>query len=240
MSSVDYQSQQKKAIPLIYRLHRLFFAICIVLGLIATLALVITNPPYYSLQNGVPAQFATFPTASPVLMQIHLVSVVLAAYLLPVGLAAIAWLALRRSPWLASIAILLPLIGMLPAAVFAAQDALTYDLVRMGSNPLFLTIAQRFNDDGVMSYYSTMFLLGTVVAPVLIGIALWRTRAVPVWAAILITFGRLLVFFYPLLPGLPGIYVQVLSWIPLFIASIPAALAMLKVSYNESQLVQGK
>ena len=178
---------------------------------------------------------ATFGTANTVMMQTHLIAGVFAVYLLPLSLLSMAWLAIRRSPWLASIVTLVVFIGIFPVAAFSAQDALTNDLAHMGSNPLFLTIAQRFNDDGVMSYYNVMFILGTVLAPALIGIALWRARAVPMWAAILITFSRLLVLLYPLVPSLPGIYIQLLSWVLLFIGSIPAALAMVKVPYNESQ-----
>jgi hypothetical protein len=238
MNHVTHQSQQKKPVLFIYRLQRLFLAVCIVLGIVATLALVITNPPYYSLQNGVPAMLATYANVSAVMAQAHFVSMVLAVYLLPVSLLAMAWLAMRRSPWLASISILVVLIGTLPLAAFAAQDAFTYDLVGLESNPLFITIAQRFNSDGVMSYYSAMFIIGAVFAPTLIGITLWRTRAVPTWAAVLITFSRLLVFLYPFFPGLPGVYVQLLSWTILLIGSIPAALAILRVPYNENQLAQ--
>jgi hypothetical protein len=228
MSLVEDRSQQKKSTALIYRLHRWFFAVCVILGMVATLALVLTNPPYYSVQNGVSAMVATCATANPVLMQAHFLAVVSAVYLVPLSLLAMAWLAMGRSPWLASIAMLVVLIGMLPAGAFPAQDALTYDLVRMGSNPLFLTILQRFNNDGVMSYDNAMFLVGTVLGPTLVGIALWRAKAVPTWAAVLITFGRLLTFLYPLFPGAPAIYVQLLSWVPLFIGSIPAALAVVK------------
>ena len=99
---------------------------------------------------------------------------------------------------------LLGFISMVPLAAFSAQDALTYDLTRMGSNPVLLTIAQTFNDDGVMSYYNAMFIVGTVLVPTLIGISLWRVRAVPIWAAVLITPSRLLVVLYPILPGLPA------------------------------------
>ena len=99
----------------------------------------------------------------------------------------------------------------------------------MGSDPLFNTIVQHFNDDGLMSYYNTAFLFGTILGPVLIGIALWRARVVPIWSAVLIIIGRLLVFSYPLVQSfIPAIYIQLISWLPLFIGSIPAALAMLK------------
>ena len=178
---------------------------------------------------------ATFATANTILMQAHLIAGVFTVYLLPLSFLAMVWLAMRRSPWLASIVILVVFIGIFPGAAFSAQDALTYDLAHMGSNPLFLTIAQQFNNDGVMSYYNDTFILGTVFAPPLIGIALWRARAVPIWAAILITFSRLLVFLYPFVTGLPGIYFQLVSWVPLFIGSIPAALAIVKLPYNEGQ-----
>jgi hypothetical protein len=215
------------SVPLIYRLHRWFFAGCIVLGIAATLALVATSPQYYSLQNGIPSMFATFAAASSALLQAHLIAGVFTVYLLPVSLLAMAWLTMRRAPWLASTIMLLGFISLFPLAAFSAQDALTYDLTRMGSDPVFLTIAQTFNDDRVMSYYNAMFIVGTVLVPTLIGISLWRTRVVPIWAAILITLSRLLVFLYPILPGFPAIYLQLLSWVPLFIGSIPAAIVML-------------
>jgi hypothetical protein len=216
-------------------LHHWFFAASIVLGMGTTLVLVATSPQYYSLQNGVAVMVATFATANTVLMQAHLLSGVLAVYLLPVSLLAMAWLAMRRSPWLASIAMLLVFISLFPVAAFSAQDALTYDLAHMGSNPFVVTIAQQFNNDGIMSYYNAMFIVGTVFAPMLIGIALWRARAVPIWAAVLITFGRPLVLLYPLVPGLPAVYIQLLSWGLLFIGGLPAALAMLKLPSNASQ-----
>ena len=234
MSSGENQSHTEKSVPRIDRLHRWFFAASIVLGMVVTLVLVATSPQYYSVHNGVAVMVATFATANPVLMQAHLLSGVLAVYLLPVSLLSMAWLAMRRAPWLASLVMLIVFIGLFPVAVFSAQDALTNDLAHMGSNPLFVTIAQQFNNDGVMSYYNAMFLVGTVFAPMLVGIALWRARAVPIWAAVLITFSRLLVFLYPLVPGLPGIYIQLLSWGLLFIGSIPAALAVLRIPPRSS------
>src|SRR5215471_11647492 len=148
MSSRENQLHTEKSVPLIYRLHHWFFAASIVLGMLATLVLVATSPQYYSLQNGVAVMVATFATANTVLMQAHLLSGVLAVYLLPVSLLAMAWLAMRRSPWLASLVTLIVFISIFPVAAFSAQDALTYDLAHMGSKSLFVTIAQQFNNDG--------------------------------------------------------------------------------------------
>lgn len=239
MASAASPSTQHDRAPVIYRLHRWFFAACIILGIGATLVLVATSPQYYGLHNGIPVMIATFATASPVLLQAHLLAGVFAVYLLPVSLLAMGWLAMRRSPWLASIVLFITFISIFPVAAFSAQDALTADLVHLGSNPLFVTIAQQFNDDGVMSYYNALFIVGTVFAPMLIGIALWRSRAVPLWAALLILISRPLVFLYPFVQSfIPAVYIQVLNWLLLLIGSIPAALAMAKAQGEETQTTQ--
>jgi len=119
---------------------------------------------------------------------------------------------------------------MFPLAVFAGQDSLSYDIARMGSNSLLLTLARQFDKDGVMSYYNVMFDIGSILCPTLLGIALWRARAIPIWAALLITISRPLAFLYPLLPvqWQLGFIVQIPSCVLLFIGSIPAAVAILK------------
>jgi hypothetical protein len=229
MSSVAHHAPPEKAVPLIYRLHRWFFAASIVLGTAATAVMVATNPGYYQSQTGEAALLAGYASAPAAMVQIHFISLVITFYLLPVGLLVMAWLAMRRAPWLASIGAFLVLLGMLPLpAVGAASESLTYDIVRMGSNPLLITMVQRFNTDGIMSFYNIVDVPGIVFGPALIGLALWRSRAIPVWAAILITISRLLVFLFPLFPSLPGEYIQLPSCVLLFLGSIPAAIAILK------------
>jgi hypothetical protein len=128
--------------------------------------------------------------------QTHLVALLIAAYLLPLSFLAQAWLANRRSPWLASIGAFIALLGFLPLALYVGQDSLYYDIARWGSNPQFVDLAQRWNSDRVMTFYGIVFGLGTVFGPALIGIALWQSRAIPVWAAICLTFSRLSVFVF--------------------------------------------
>ena len=230
MSAGEYQSHREKSVPLIYRLHRWFFAACIVLGTAVTCIMVATNPGYYNSQAGEAELLAGYASANVVMIQIHLISAVITFYLLPVGLLVMASLAMRRSPWLASIGAFLVLLGMLPLpAIGAAVESLTYDIVRTGSNPLLITMVNRFNNDGVMSFYNIVDVPGIVLGPALIGLALWRARAVPIWAAALITFSRLVVFLFPFFPSLPGVYLQLPSCILLFIGSIPAAFVLLKM-----------
>lgn len=236
MSSGEYQLHGEKSVPLIYRLHRWFFATSIVLGTAATCVMVATNPGYYNSQTGEAGLLAGYASANVVMVQIHLISAVITFYLLPVGLVVMAWLAMRRATWLASIGAFLVLLGMLPLpALAAAVESLTYDIVRTGSNPLLITMVKQFNNDGVMSFYNIVDIPGVVLGPALVGLALWRARAVPIWAAVLVTFSRLVVFLFPFFPSLPGVYLQLPSCVLLFIGGLPAALAVLRAPYNGSQ-----
>jgi hypothetical protein len=236
MRSISHPTQERQESAIIYRLQRNFFALCIVLGPAFGLAAVLTGPGYYSTSNGPVAALAATRAASTVQLQVSVIISTIATYLFPVGLLAMGWLAMRRAPWWASAAMLAVFIGVFPFPAFIAQNQLYWDLARIGNDPIFDTIVQRFNDDGVMGYYSAVFLLGTVLGPVLIGVALWRARVVPLWAAVLILIGRPLIFLYPLLQGvIPAVYVQAFTWLPLVIGSIPAALVMRNLSSTAGQ-----
>lgn len=214
----------------ISRLYRWFFAVCIVGGTAATLVSVATNPGYYRQHTDAASFVTAFAAASPIMSETHVLAMIVVSYLLPVGLLAMAWLALRRAPWWASSAALLLLLGVFPTAIFAGQDALSYDIARLGSNPLLLTLARQFDRDEVMSYFNAVFDLGSILGPTLLGVALWRARVLPTWAAVLITFSRPLVFLYPALPPhwQLGYLVQIPSSLALFLGSVPAARALLK------------
>lgn len=236
MSSRTSSSSAECSFLQLFRLYRWFFAICIVGGTAAMLVSVLTNPGYYRQHTDAASFVIAFATASPVMSQAHMVSIIFASYLLSPGLLAMVWLALRRAPWWASSAALLLMLGLFPAAIFAGQDALSYDIARMGSNPILLTLARQFDRDTVMSYFNAVFDLGSILGPTLLGIALWRAHALPTWAALLITISRPLVFLYPALPAQwqLGFLVQIPSSLLLFFGSIPAARAFLKTSFVES------
>lgn len=241
MRALEHRSSLEKSVPFIYRLQCWFFAACIVFGTAATCIMVATNPGYYNAQTGEAGLLSGYSSANVVMVQIHLISAVITFYLLPVGLVVMAWLAMRRTPWLASIGAFLVLLGMLPLpAIAAAVESLTYDIVRMGSNPLLITMVNRFNNDGVMSFYNIVDVPGVVLGPALIGLALWRSRAVPIWSAVLITFSRLVVFVFPLFPSLPGVYIQLPSCLLLFVGSIPAALAILRRKDEQALVSQSE
>ncbi|HLJ33830.1 MAG TPA: hypothetical protein VKU38_09280 [Ktedonobacteraceae bacterium] len=229
MSLTENQLQLEHSTPHFSRVYCWFFAACIVLGMAATVVAVLTNPPYYGSQGGVVAAIATNATSSDLMDQAHVISEVIASYLLPLSFLVMAWLAMPRSPWLASIGAVVTLLGTLPIAVFAAEDDLYYDIARMGNHPALVEMAQRFNGDGVMNYYNLMFALSTVLGPVLLGIALGRARVIPRWAATVLALSRLPVLLFMFVPYHFLIIILLVGFLLLFIGSVPVALALLKV-----------
>ncbi len=225
MSLTEKQSQVEYSTP---RIFRWFFAACIVVGMAATVVAVLTNPPYYGSQGGVVAAITTNATSSDLMDQTHVISEVIASYLLPLGFLAMAWLAMPGSPLLASIGAIVTLLGTLPIAVFAGEDDLYYNIARMGSQPAVIEMAQRFNGDGVMTYYNLMFALSTVLGPVLLGIALGRARVIPRWAAAVLALSRLPVLLFTFVPYHFLIIILLVGFLLLFIGSVPVALALLK------------
>src|SRR5437588_3671269 len=140
MSLVKNPSAQAKSAPRIYRLQRLFFAASLVLGTAAILVAAFANPPYYGSSQGIASAVATNATDSDLMDQTHLVAQLIAAYLLPLGFLTMAWLANRRSPWLASIGAFISLLGFLPLALYVGQVSLFYDIARWGSNAQFVEL----------------------------------------------------------------------------------------------------
>jgi hydrogenase/urease accessory protein HupE len=74
--------------------------------------------------------------------------------------------------------------------------------------------------------FALAWVLGHVLAYVLLGIALARARAIPLWAACLLIVSAPLMG--PIAYGTNLGLLQILGYVLVFIGSIPAALAMLK------------
>ena len=80
MNTVENQSHIEKSAPLIYRLHRWFFAVCIVGGTAATLVSVVANPGYYHPHTDVTSFIAAFATANTFMSQTHVISMIFVSY----------------------------------------------------------------------------------------------------------------------------------------------------------------
>jgi hypothetical protein len=140
------------------------------------------NPAIGGIGNGA-ANLAANAAANSFTNQLHVATYVLETFLLPLSVLGLAGLAIRRSPWLATIGGGLGLFGWLPWSALTAQDDLTYQMAQMGNSPPFVALWNRFTTDGTMMFFLLVYVTCHLVAYVVLGLALHRAGAVPLWAA---------------------------------------------------------
>lgn len=216
--------EQRKASSLLADLLlRIFFAACITLGPLTFLLYAILG----SSGMGGQAIIAANRAENATMNQLHLLFGVLASFLLPVGFLGLAWLSLRRAPWLGSLSVILALPGWTPLSALIALNALTYDMAQMRGGTQFAELWDRFNADGVTFSYTVIYAICHLLCAVLVGIALGRTRLIPIWAAVAFVISSpLFIIGFPTRLSI----LLLLGLALLTIGSVPASLAMLKFS----------
>jgi hypothetical protein len=168
--------------------------------------------------------------ANPVTNTVHLAAFVVASFLLPVGAAGLAWLAYRRAPWLATIGGLLGVLGWLPFSALTALDDLAVAMAHPPVNGAYAALWDVFAYDAVMNGYLIVYIVGHLVAYVLLGIALRKARIIPAWAAVAMIASSPLLIAAFVLPGAlagAGLAVAAASVALLIMGSLPAARGML-------------
>jgi hypothetical protein len=166
-------------------------------------------------------------SANPVTNAAHLAAFVAASFLLPVSVIGLARLAYSSAPWLALIGGGLGLLGTLPFGALTAQDDLAAVMAGSPGGARFAPLYDSFYTDAVENTYLLIYIIGHLLAYVLLGIALHRARAVPAWAAWFLVASTpltLAVFFVPGRPVLLGDLALAL----ILVASIPAGRATLR------------
>lgn len=122
-------------------------------------------------------------TANPATNAAHLAAFVLASYLLPMGAVALAYLAYRQTPWLATIGGLLGVLGWAPFSALAALDDLASTMAQLPDHNSYAGLLDRFTNDAVMGSYLIVYVGFHLVAYMLLGVALRRARVIPRWAS---------------------------------------------------------
>lgn len=90
-------------------------------------------------------------------------------------------LTVRRVPVLATAGSVIAMLGWLMTSFMVASDAVAYELARHGGSP---AIYDRFTGNAVIATGTAVFLIGHEIGTVLLGAALWRSKVVPLWAAV--------------------------------------------------------
>jgi hypothetical protein len=105
--------------------------------------------------------------------------------------------------------------------------ALLDGMAQLGNHPLFVSIENHYYSNWMTIAFGIGWVVGHQLAYVLLGIALMRARAIPLWAACLIIVSAPVMG--PIAYGTGLGLLQILGFVLVFIRSVPAAHAMLKV-----------
>jgi hypothetical protein len=166
--------------PAYQRLWQAVLAVAIVGGPLAFLVGGVLAPSLHATGQ---ASIAANAAADPATNAVHLAAFVLASYLLPIGAIGLAYLAYPRTPWLATVGGLLAVVGWLPFSALAALDDVTRTMAQLPGSSSYAQLLDRFSTDAVMNSYLIVYIVCHLVAYVLLGIALGRSRVIPWWAA---------------------------------------------------------
>jgi hypothetical protein len=212
------------SVPAYRRLLELVMAVAIVGG---PLTYVLGGVLAPSIHDTGQASIAANAAAGRTTNAVHLAAFVLASFLLPIGAVGLAQLAYSRAPWLATIGGLLAVVGWLPFSALTALDDLTSTMASLPDSGSYAALLDRFSTDAVMSTYLIVYIVGHLVAYVLLGIALRRAGVVPGWAAWAMIASSPLTVAAFVLPGSPRA-VGGVALALLVLGSLPAALGAVR------------
>lgn len=222
-------SQQQAADPVYRKFQRACLAACIVLApVVLFLGFAVDPTGGLGVPENLHGVAASIKAVSPLQIQWFLYLNAVTVYFFPLSFIGLGLLAMRRSPWLATIGMLFGLAGSLPFGVFVALEALAF---RVASSESTVAIFQSVHTQGSIFLLAASWVVGHLVGYILTGIALLRSRAIPLWAASLFIVG---IPFQAAGYGTRQNSLQLICFVLIFIGSIPAALAMLK-GKNEIQ-----
>ena len=174
---------------------------------------------------------------SPLQIQLFLYFNAVTAYFFPLSFIGLGLVAMRRSPWLATIGMIFGLAGSLPFAVFVGPEALAAGLGQFGASASNAAMVHYVSSQGAIFLLAGSWVIGHLLGYILLGVALIRSRAIPLWAAILIIVG---IPFQAAGYGTHQGILQLICFALIFIGSIPAALAMLKRSNDGGSAREGE
>jgi hypothetical protein len=229
MAFFNKSNQQRTADPVYRKLHRILFAVCIVLGPLLMSMWFGLCPEYGNpaCPVGTNATLAAFRVANPLLLQIFFAATFILAYIYPLSYIGLGRLAMKRSPWLSTIGVACGFVGSIVWSLFAGETFWLNGMARLSHDTLFLMLGKAYVADWEVFVMHGGWVIGHLLAYVLLGIALARARAIPLWAAWLIILSAPLMG--PIAYGTGLGQLQILGFVLVFIGSVPAALATLRV-----------
>jgi len=224
------ETQPDVSVPTYRRLQYVLLAACILIAPMSLSAWLALCPQYGNPAcptNADPlAALTAFRAANPQLMPAFLFLTIVIPYVYPLSCIGLGLVPMKRSPWLSTIGIACGLVGSVPWGYIADQTFQLNAMARLGNDPLFAMVERNYFSNWEITVVAGGWVLGHLVAYLLLGLALARSRAVPLWAAALIVISVPLMG--PIAYGSGNGNIQVAGFALVFLGSIPAAFALLK------------
>jgi hypothetical protein len=189
MALSHQSSRQQVADPVYHQLHRAFFALCLLLAPL-TVSLSFVTCPVYGNPNcpGSGAASATivavaFRDANPLLLQLFFVLTVIAIYVYPLSYLVLGRLAMKRSPWLATIGIACGFVGSVVWSLLTDEAFWINMLAQLGFDTQFPRFQTAYLANWGVVVMHGGWVIGHLLGYVLLGVALLRAGVIPRWAA---------------------------------------------------------
>jgi hypothetical protein len=233
MDLSNTSNQQLVADPAYRKLHRVFFAACLLLAPLAMCLWFGLCPtgagdpacPDYPSYTGV---LAAIRGENPLLLQVFLFVNLVVPYLYPLSYIGLGLLAMKRSPWLSTIGIACGFVAGIVWGLIADQSFLLTSMARLNHDTSSMMVLMEYGKNWEPWVMGGGWVIGHQFAYILLGIALLRARVIPRWTAWLMIVSAPVMG--PIAYGTKIGLLQILGYVLVFIASVPAASAMLKVS----------
>jgi len=228
LSQSQFPQHQNPPVPLYRQFHRVFFAMCLLLAPLCVSLWFGLCPEYGNpaCPVGTSTTLVAFRTANPLLLQLFFVVTFVSTYIYPLSYIGLGRLAMNRSPWLSTIGIACGFVGSVVWSLFAGETFWLNSLARVGFDTQFPMLGKAYVANWEVFVMHGGWIIGHLLGYILLGIALARARVIPLWAACLIIGSPLLMG--PIAYGTGLGLLQVLGYVLIFIASVPAAFALLK------------
>jgi hypothetical protein len=237
-SKIQPVQRSTQSLPTYRKMQRVFFALCLMLGPLLMILSVFLTPDRTVDSNSGSAVIAARMAAGTGLSPVDFFIMVTEVFLLPFGAIGMTMLAMRRSPWLATIGGFLSITGYIAFVVFVGQVVQSRLMAQMGGGQPLVTLWNQFNTDPVITAYLYIFIIGMLIGPLLLGIGLGRTHQIPAWAtwALILRVPIQIAGFATHI----GLSIEFVTFGLLLIGSIPVALALLKFSDGEAPVQASK
>ena len=173
-----------------------------------------------------PPSLGAFRAADPSLIGLFLTIGTAIPYVYPLSYLGLGILAMRRAAGLATIGIILGWLGSVAWGFIAEQMFVANELAHLGNDATAVQVLQQYATTSQTLAVATGWVIGHLLAYVFLGAALLRARVVPRWSAILMIASAPILG--PIAYGTNNGWIQVGGFAMVLIASIPAALVMVR------------